>query len=345
MDKETHKKLIKDFPKSVVKPAPKGKFGHYVPHHIYTQRLVDVVPGKYNFFIKETIRNKDNAVEGAICRLEIEGLGVVEEIGDVDTHAISRNITESEVLKLAVSDGIKRCCMRFGIGLELWTGGTTEEEHYAGDNPKPPKPTKPQGETNKNLDASSKETNESLDASPKKKQVTQENGKSHSEISEVELKKLVFEMCDKDKKFAEACWKNSHSRTKLKDKTLTDNVGEWEKYTVEMFLEFADNYVKKFKKDFEIRAGNSDSINEVLETFDTKIVEEKENEVADIPEGKWMDDSISEAQRGFIESLITKAIDSGQDELGAEAKSYLNSGEATKGNASEWIEKLQKATE
>ena len=132
MNKETIKKLTKNFPKDVVKQAPKGKFGSYVPHHLYTQRLVDVVGGQYNFFIKEVIRDKDNSVVGAICRLEIEGLGVVEEIGDVDTHAISRNITESEVLKLAVSDGIKRCCMRFGIGLELWTGGVTEEEHYAG---------------------------------------------------------------------------------------------------------------------------------------------------------------------------------------------------------------------
>jgi len=132
MNKETIKKLTKNFPKDVVKQAPKGKFGSYVPHHIYTQRLVDVVGGQYNFLIKEIIRDKDNAVVGAICRLEIEGLGVVEEVGDVDTHAISRNITESEVLKLAVSDGIKRCCMRFGIGLELWTGGVTEEEHYAG---------------------------------------------------------------------------------------------------------------------------------------------------------------------------------------------------------------------
>lgn len=134
MNKETIKKLTKNFPKDVVKQAPKGKFGSYVPHHLYTQRLVDVVGGQYNFFIKEVIRDKDNAVVGAICRLEIEGFGVVEEIGDVDTHAISRNITESEVLKLAVSDGIKRCCMRFGIGLELWTGGVTEEEHYAGAN-------------------------------------------------------------------------------------------------------------------------------------------------------------------------------------------------------------------
>jgi len=132
MNKETIKKLTKNFPKDVVKQAPKGKFGSYVPHHLYTQRLVDVVGGQYNFLIKEVIRDKDNAVVGAVCRLEIEGLGVVEEVGDVDTHAISRNITESEVLKLAVSDGIKRCCMRFGIGLELWTGGVTEEEHYAG---------------------------------------------------------------------------------------------------------------------------------------------------------------------------------------------------------------------
>ena len=132
MNKETIKKLTKNFPKDVVKQAPKGKFGSYVPHHIYTQRLVDVVGGQYNFVIKEVIRDKDNAVVGAICRLEIDGLGVVEEVGDVDKHAISRGLTESEVLKLAVSDGIKRCCMRFGIGLELWTGGVTEEEHYAG---------------------------------------------------------------------------------------------------------------------------------------------------------------------------------------------------------------------
>jgi len=132
MNKETIKKLTKNFPKDVVKQAPKGKFGSYVPHHIYTQRLVDVVGGQYNFLIKEVIRDKDNAVVGAICRLEIEGLGVVEEVGDVDKHAISRGLTESEILKLAVSDGIKRCCFRFGLGLELWTGGVTEEEHYAG---------------------------------------------------------------------------------------------------------------------------------------------------------------------------------------------------------------------
>ena len=45
----------------------------------------------------------------------------------------------------------------------------------------------------------------------------------------------------------------------------------------------------------------------------------------------------------ILEPLIKKAIDNGLDELGAEAKSYLNSGEATKGNASAMIDKLKSA--
>tara|TARA_Y100000592_G_scaffold90645_1_gene149606 strand:+ start:5866 stop:6777 length:912 start_codon:yes stop_codon:yes gene_type:complete len=129
MDKETHKKLIKDFDKKDVRPAPKGKFGEYVPHHLYTKRLVEVIGGKYNFTFDE-IRGKDNAIVGAKGRLEIEGLGVVEEVGDVSKYQLENN-TESEVLKLAVSDSIKRCCMRFGLGLHLWVGESTEEEHYA----------------------------------------------------------------------------------------------------------------------------------------------------------------------------------------------------------------------
>ena len=114
MESKKHKQLIKNFPKDVVKPAPKGKFGNYVPHHLYTQRLVDVIPGEYNFTFEE-LRDKDGAIVGAKCTLEIKELGTVQEVGDVDMNALNRNITESEVLKLAVSDGIKRCCMRFGI--------------------------------------------------------------------------------------------------------------------------------------------------------------------------------------------------------------------------------------
>jgi len=140
MDKETMKRLTKDFPKSVVKDAPVGKFGSYVPHHLYTQRLVDVIPGGYDFTFEET-RDKTGAIIGAKCKLYIKSTEqTIEEVGDVDNNALKRNITESEILKLAVSDGIKRCCMRLGVGLELWTGGVTEEEHYAGPKTSTPKP-------------------------------------------------------------------------------------------------------------------------------------------------------------------------------------------------------------
>ena len=318
MDKETINKLTKNFPKDLVKQAPKGKFGKYVPHHIYTQRLVDVVGGKYNFYVKETVRDKNNAVVGAVCRLEIEGLGVVEEIGDVDTTTINRKqgITESEILKLAVSDGIKRCCMRFGIGLELWTGETTEEEHYAG-------VVQPVAE-------------------PPKKEVAQEITKSPSSITEGQLKEMVFSMCNEDKNFAKKCYDTSITRLKM-DKTISDNVADWSNDNVDKFLLLVESYVTKFKQDFEDRAGNTEVVNNIIETMGKVQEKESEEDMADIPDGPWQQEPISDGQKNFIESLITQAIDSGLDELGAEAKAYLNGGEATKGNASAMIDKLKSA--
>ena len=324
MDKETHKKLTANFPKSVVKKAPQGKYGDYVPHHIYTKRLVDVVGGKYNFTY-DIIRDKDNAVVGAKCTLEIADLGTVQEVGDVDRHALARNLTESEILKLAVSDGIKRCCMRFGIGLELWTGAITEEEHYAGagmmtiSNNK----DKPTGMT-------------------KKKPVAQEIGKSPSSITESQLKEMVFSMCNEDKNFAKKCYDTSITRLKM-DKTISDNVAEWSNDNVDKFLLLVESYVTKFKQEFEDRAGNTEVVNNIIETLGNVKQKESEEDMADIPEGKWMEDPISDGQKNFIENLITQAIDSGLDELGAEAKAYLNSGEATKGNASSMIDKLKSA--
>ena len=316
MDKETHKKLTANFPKSVVKKAPQGKYGDYVPHHIYTKRLVDVVGGKYNFTY-DIIRDKDNSVVGAKCTLEIDDLGTVQEVGDVDRHALARNLTESEILKLAVSDGIKRCCMRFGIGLELWTGDTTEEEHYAGVVQSVPEP-------------------------PKKKPVAQEITKSPSSLTEPQLKEMVFSMCNEDKDFAKKCYETSMTRFKM-DKSISDNVGDWSNDNVDKFLKLVEDYVNKFKNEFEKRAGNSEVVNTIIETLGNVQEKESEEDMSDIPEGKWMEDPISEGQKNFIKSLIEQAIDSGLDELGAEAKSYLNSGKATKGNASEMIDKLKSA--
>ena len=316
MDKETHKKLTANFPKSVVKKAPQGKYGDYVPHHIYTKRLVDVVGGKYNFTY-DIIRDKDNAVVGAKCTLEIDDLGTVQEVGDVDRHALARNLTESEILKLAVSDGIKRCCMRFGIGLELWTGDTTEEEHYAGVVKQVAEP-------------------------PKKKPVAQENTKSPSSLTEPQLKEMVFSMCNEDKDFAKKCYQTSMTRFKM-DKSISDNVGDWSNDNVDKFLKLVEDYVDKFKNEFAKRAGNSEVVNTIIETLGNVEEKESEEDMTDIPEGKWMEDPISDGQKNFINSLIEQCIDAGQDELGAEAKKYLASGEATKGNASAMIDKLKSA--
>ena len=126
--------LRKKFAKNVVKPAPKGGFGSYVPHHIYTRRLVDSgLP--YSFRTLEVIKGTEGYVIAVICELDIDG-NVVAETGDVDQSVFERvkrgTQSEGELVKFAVSDAFKRCMMRHGIGLELWEQDLSEEEHQIG---------------------------------------------------------------------------------------------------------------------------------------------------------------------------------------------------------------------
>jgi hypothetical protein len=186
---------------------------------------------------------------------------------------------------------------------------------------------------------------------PKKKPVVQESTKSPSSLTEPQLKEMVFSMCNEDKEFARKCYETSMTRFKM-DKSISDNVGEWGNDNVDKFLKLVENYVEKYTKDFEERAGNDKIVNEIIDNISEVTVLEESNtddvvvvgeEMTEIPEGKWMEDAISDGQKNFINSLITQAIDAGLDELGAEAKQYLNSGEATKGNASAMIDKLKNA--
>lgn len=304
MNKETIKKLTKNFPKDVVKQAPKGKFGSYVPHHLYTQRLVDVVGGQYNFFIKEVIRDKDNAVVGAICRLEIEGLGVVEEIGDVDTHAISRNITESEVLKLAVSDGIKRCCMRFGIGLELWTGGVTEEEHYAGAN------------STQFIDSSGGRVTDlgSITYTPPKKEVaktTAESSKKFAEDIGAEQKvadtlNVFMDSFDIPKQEKAKAKKTAYDKV-IQEDADTD-VEKWNNDNVEMFYAY-----------FEVAINDKPTVENVAEVFeDVVVVESKDKIVCDTCKtSQWVEDNSEKkesdpAKYGKIPTLVCSNYGSNQ---------------------------------
>lgn len=131
--------LSRPFPLSLIKEAPAGRFGDYVPHSTVTERLLSIV-GPFDFQVTEVIRGtappvigkdgtkespafagRDNAVVGCIATLgvTIDGRQIwVSEVGDVDEPAMNH---DGANLKFAASDAIKRCAMRIGLGLHLWS--------------------------------------------------------------------------------------------------------------------------------------------------------------------------------------------------------------------------------
>jgi hypothetical protein len=176
---------------------------------------------------------------------------------------------------------------------------------------------------------------------PTKKAEQHEIGNQTSKITESALKSLVLAYCNDDKNFARECYSTTMKRFTISNK-VTNDVSTWDETLINKFLELIDLYVKKFKDDFEKQAGNTQEINNALSILDA-VEKESEDNVGEIKEGPWMQEPISDGQKNFIESLITQAIDSKLDELAAEAKQYLASGEATKGNASQMIDKLKDA--
>lgn len=140
MDSQRYQLAI-PFPADLVKSKP-GSNARYVPHHVYTQRLL-VNLGSYDFEVVQVLRGHvaakapnpsgnsqkakdgapalENAVVGALCRLTVVVDGtrqVIEEVGDCEQpHNWD---TDGARLKDAMSDAIKRCCMRIGMGVHLY---------------------------------------------------------------------------------------------------------------------------------------------------------------------------------------------------------------------------------
>ena len=114
--------LSEPFPSHLVKDPPKGKFGKYVPHSAVTERLLTIV-GPFSTEIVQVIYEGD-AVTGCILSLtcEIDGKEVtIQEVGDAENQGGRKN--NGALLKDAASDAIKRCAMRLGLGLHLWSQG------------------------------------------------------------------------------------------------------------------------------------------------------------------------------------------------------------------------------
>ncbi|HEY7823679.1 MAG TPA: Rad52/Rad22 family DNA repair protein, partial [Acidimicrobiia bacterium] len=111
--------LSRPFPAGLVKQKP-GKFAaSYVEHSVISQRLLEVV-GPHDFAIDRVVTNPDGVVSGCTATLTVEVDGrrvAVTEVGDVE-HPGANNGAN---LKNAASDALKRCAMRLGVGLHLWS--------------------------------------------------------------------------------------------------------------------------------------------------------------------------------------------------------------------------------
>lgn len=135
-------KLAKPFASRLIHSNPSGG-GQYVKHSVVNEKLLAVL-GSFDFEMVQIVRgfvpgrapnpngssrrakegtpDLPDAVVGAVCRLRlvIDGRNVtVEEAGDCEEphnwpHDGAR-------LKDAMSDAFKRCAMRLGVGLHLWS--------------------------------------------------------------------------------------------------------------------------------------------------------------------------------------------------------------------------------
>jgi len=122
--------LLSPFPKELVMKAPAGKFGDYVPHAHYVERLRDSGV-KYSWSCKPVYGRVDGIkrIVGAKGTITIDGMGSFDGFGDVDTFKLNNDkFNDGSNLKDAESDAFKRACMRFGLGVELWTGSKQSEE-------------------------------------------------------------------------------------------------------------------------------------------------------------------------------------------------------------------------
>ena len=115
--------LSRPFPPKLVHKAPAGKYGDYVAHSTVTERLLSIC-GPFDLEVVQTLSDPDGTLTGAIVALTVlvDGrLVTIQEIGDVENP--SNHKTNGSRMKDAVSDGIKRCAMRLGCGLHLWSQG------------------------------------------------------------------------------------------------------------------------------------------------------------------------------------------------------------------------------
>ena len=219
MNKETKKKLLAPFPAEVVQDPPKGKFGKFVNHAVYVERLRDCdVDYEWEF---EPIIINDKVI-GAIGKLTIDGK-VYQGAGDVEAPALAR-ATTGECLKLAESDAFKRASMRAGLGVELWSG---TDDFYMEDTSQPIQKT---GRV-KDI-VIEKEEQEALNKA--KQDFAKDVGAEEDSVSD-QLNDILEGMCP-DKQIRSELKKTSYD--KCIEQGMSKEVDDWSDAEMKTFLTF-----------------------------------------------------------------------------------------------------------
>lgn len=112
-------RLARPIPPKYVQPPAKGKYGSYVPHDVITQILLTIV-GPFDFKVEQIVYGKEGMVEGVTASMTVTIDGwptTITEVGDCEQPTVWK--TQGARMKDAASDALKRCAMRFGLGLSL----------------------------------------------------------------------------------------------------------------------------------------------------------------------------------------------------------------------------------
>ncbi len=149
MDRTTQIQLSKPWNKKLVKSLNKG-FGEidYVEHTQVTQKLIALIPDldiEIGRYIHDTVEDMNGVRRRFVTGVEVKMTGTIDgklvhrqEVGMCDKpffHSDANKVhNNGQRAKEALSDAIKRCAMRLGVGIELydtdvWLGGYLTSEY------------------------------------------------------------------------------------------------------------------------------------------------------------------------------------------------------------------------
>ena len=114
-------KLVEPFDERLIKQKGGSFKASYVAHSEVEQKLLATL-GTVSFEVREPLIGSDGKIEGCTATMKaiVDGKDVtITEVGDCERP--DNWSTQGARMKDAASDAYKRCAMRLGVGLHLWS--------------------------------------------------------------------------------------------------------------------------------------------------------------------------------------------------------------------------------